>query len=96
MPWESAPPLLTIAAAVAAMGGLQGVVQLAFYGKPKAIGRGQWDYKMEERDERLNASGGGHSMVIPPPRAFLHLVTRCLASVLRYLYPFRLTGSRCR
>eukprot|EP00873_Tetraselmis_striata_P037862 jgi/Tetstr1/458126/TSEL_044618.t1 len=55
MPWESAPPLITIAAAVAAMGGLQGLVQMGFYGKPKAINRGMWDYKLEERDERLKA-----------------------------------------
>jgi hypothetical protein len=55
MPWESAPPLITIATAVAAMGGLQALVQMGFYGKPKAIGRGQWDYKLDERDARLKA-----------------------------------------
>uniref|UniRef100_A0A061R431 NADH dehydrogenase [ubiquinone] 1 alpha subcomplex subunit 1 n=1 Tax=Tetraselmis sp. GSL018 TaxID=582737 RepID=A0A061R431_9CHLO len=58
MSWyESLPALGIITAAVAAMGGLQSLVHWGAYGKPKAVGLGQWDYRLRERDERLHQGG---------------------------------------
>lgn len=52
---ETIPPMAIITAAVCLMGSLQGLVQHAVYGKPKAIGVDPWDRKIDERDARLKA-----------------------------------------
>lgn len=46
-------PVHLFAAMIAGMGGLQGVVQHAFYGKPKPIGQDHWDRMVQARDERI-------------------------------------------
>ena len=50
---ESVPPFAIITIAIALMGGLQGLSQHVFYGKPKAINVDPWDRKIEERDDRI-------------------------------------------
>jgi hypothetical protein len=50
---EACVPLGIIATMVSLMGGLQGVVQKGFYGKPKAIGQDEWDRLSAKRDARI-------------------------------------------
>lgn len=50
---ETLPPLIIIAGAVAAMGGLQSLSQWATVGKPKAVGVDPWDRQVEWRDRQL-------------------------------------------
>eukprot|EP00593_Proboscia_inermis_P010783 CAMPEP_0171323316 /NCGR_PEP_ID=MMETSP0816-20121228/115499_1 /TAXON_ID=420281 /ORGANISM="Proboscia inermis, Strain CCAP1064/1" /LENGTH=67 /DNA_ID=CAMNT_0011821995 /DNA_START=19 /DNA_END=222 /DNA_ORIENTATION=- len=50
MPWQAAPPLVIIAGAFSAAGGLFQLVQLGFYGKDRSIGHDQWSFSMEKRD----------------------------------------------
>eukprot|EP00192_Tetraselmis_astigmatica_P023138 CAMPEP_0117684812 /NCGR_PEP_ID=MMETSP0804-20121206/21343_1 /TAXON_ID=1074897 /ORGANISM="Tetraselmis astigmatica, Strain CCMP880" /LENGTH=61 /DNA_ID=CAMNT_0005495917 /DNA_START=89 /DNA_END=274 /DNA_ORIENTATION=+ len=53
---ETVPPMVTIALAIAAMGGLQGLVHWGAYGKPKAVCQGTWDIKMAARDREIQAA----------------------------------------
>jgi hypothetical protein len=46
-------PLVLITVFVGAMGGLQGAVQHAFYGKPKATNQDEWDRLIAARDQRI-------------------------------------------
>ncbi|PRW20775.1 NADH dehydrogenase [ubiquinone] 1 alpha subcomplex subunit 1 [Chlorella sorokiniana] len=53
-PWlEACVPLVLITVFVGAMGGLQGAVQHAFYGKPKATNQDEWDRLIAARDQRI-------------------------------------------
>lgn len=60
---ESLPALITITAAVAAMGGLQGLVQWGAYGKPKPVCRGRWDLMLDERDIKLKEEASAAAKV---------------------------------
>jgi NADH dehydrogenase (ubiquinone) 1 alpha subcomplex subunit 1 len=51
---EAIVPCAIITVMVAGMGGLQGVVHKAFYGRPKAHGQDDWDRLIESRDERIS------------------------------------------
>ncbi|KAK9812717.1 hypothetical protein WJX72_002573 [[Myrmecia] bisecta] len=66
MPLESAPPFIIITLGMAAMGGLQALVQKGFYGKPKPVLVDDWDRKVMQRDQvvldeykKLKAEGKG-------------------------------------
>lgn len=48
-------PFGLIAGALCAMGASQYAAQMFFHGKPKAIGRDDWDRRLELRDEWLAA-----------------------------------------
>ena len=50
---ETVPAFAVITIAIGLMGGLQGLVQHGFYGKPKATSVDPWDRKIEERDDRI-------------------------------------------
>ncbi|EFN51766.1 hypothetical protein CHLNCDRAFT_139713 [Chlorella variabilis] len=53
-PWlEAVVPLALITTFIVMQGGLQGAVQQAFYGKPKATDVDEWDRLVKARDERL-------------------------------------------
>ena len=57
---EAVVPLAIIATAVAGMGGLQGVVHKAFWGKPKPIGSDDWDRLLESRDAQVKQAWQQH------------------------------------
>ena len=68
---ESVPPFAIITIAIGLMGGLQGLVQHGFYGKPKATSVDPWDRKIEERDDRIRKH----------PQEFGYKVRRAVRSV---------------
>jgi len=57
MPWQTAPGLVIIIGAFTVAGGLIPVVHWVAKGKPRVTGRDDFDFMMEQRDERLKAEG---------------------------------------
>ena len=59
MPWQSLPPLVIIAVAVAGMGALQTGVHYLAHGEPRQTGLDEWDHKMLARDKRIRTEAAG-------------------------------------
>ncbi len=82
---ETVPAFAVITIAIGLMGGLQGLVQHGFYGKPKATSVDPWDRKIEERDDRIRKH----------PQEFGYKVRRVLRCVdIPPLPPFRALALR--
>jgi hypothetical protein len=56
MPWQTVPSLLIIVGAFNAAAGLIYTVDYLHNGKKREIGRDQWKFAMEKRDDLVDAS----------------------------------------
>jgi len=53
MPWQTAPGLIIIVGCFAFIGASLPALHVAVKGKPRMVGRDEFDFMMEKRDERI-------------------------------------------
>jgi len=55
MPWQTAPGVIIVIACFTFIGAALPVAHQVILGKPRQIGRDEFDFAMEKRDERIAA-----------------------------------------